>query len=102
MEEKKMIYAITHRTYEFDDLGYPDLTPIRFFSTKEKRDNAFKELVSEKLAWFEKCKADSLKYYDKERVEEDYTIEVNDGSTLELYMGNWCYEWGKAEFELEE
>lgn len=96
------VYAITHCGFEFDDIGYTDLAPIKFFSTKEKRDKAFEELVSDKIKWFEKCKADSLKYYDKERVEEDYTIEVNDGSTLELYMGKWCYEWGKIEFELEE
>lgn len=102
MEEKKMIYGITYRSYEFDDLGYPDLIPIKFYSTKEKRDNAFEELVVKELQWFKKCKADSLKYYDKERVEEDYTIEVNDGSTLELYMGKCCYELGKTEFELEE
>lgn len=100
--EKNKIYTIVYRGFEFDDIGYTSLYPIKFYSTKEKRDKAFEEIVAKELQWFEKCKADSLKYYDKERVEEDYTIEVNDGSTLELYMGNWCYEWGKAEFELEE
>ena len=102
MDNIKKIYAITHRGFEFDDLGYSNSEPIRFFSTKEKRDKAFAELISNRVEWFEKCKADSLKYYDNERVEEDYTINVNDGSMLELYMGKWCYEWGKTEFELEE
>lgn len=97
MEEKKMIYGITCRAYEFDDLGYPDLTPIKFYSTKEKRDNAFKELVLEKLAWFERCK--NSKYTRT----EDYEIGENTNDDfLELAMGKWCYEWGKAEFELEE
>lgn len=101
-DKMKKIYVITHRGFEFDDIGYSNLEPIKFFSTKEKRDKAFAELVSSRVKWFEKCEADSLKYYDKERVEEDYIINVNDGSTLELYMGNWCYEWSKTEFELEE
>lgn len=102
MDKIKKIYAITHRGYEFDDIGYSNSEPIRFFSTKEKRDEAFAELVSSRVEWFEKCKADSLKYYDKKHVEENYIINVNDDSTLELYMGKWCYEWGKTEFELEE
>lgn len=102
MEEKKFIYAITHRGFEFDNIGYTSLYPIKFYSTKEKRDKAFAELVSSRVKWFEKCKADSLKYYDKERVEEDYTINVNDDSTLELYMGKWCYEWDKTEFKIED
>lgn len=97
MEEKKMIYGITCRAYEFDDLSYPYLMPIRFFSTKEKRDNAFKELVSEKLAWFEECKNSE---YTRT---EDYEIGENTNDDfLELSMGKWCYEWGKREFELED
>jgi hypothetical protein len=97
MEEKKMIYGITYRSYEFDDLGYPDFTPIKFYSTKEKRDNAFKELVSEKLAWFEKCKNSE---YTRT---EDYEIGENTiDDFLELAMGKWCYEWCKKEFEFVE
>ena len=97
MEEQKMIYAITHRAYEFDDLGYPDLKPIRFFTTKEKRDEAFKELVSKEMKWFEECKN------GKYAKQEDYEIGENTNDDfLELYMDKWCYEWGKIEFELEE
>ena len=102
-DKMKKIYAITHRAYEFDDLGYPDLVPIKFFSTKEKRDKVFEELISKKMAWFEKCKADDVKYYGSQlHADEEYYINTNDGSVLELYMGNWCYEWCKTEFELED
>lgn len=102
MKPKNKIYAITHRGFEFDDIGYSSLEPIKFFLTEEKRDKAFNELVEKELKWFETCKTDSLKYCDKERVEEDYIINVNDGSTLELYMGKWCYEWGKTEYDIED
>ena len=97
------IYAITHRGFEFDDIGYSSLEPIKFFLTEEKRDKVFEELVSKKMEWFEKCKADDVKYYGSQlHADEEYYVNTNDGSVLELYMGNWCYEWGKTEFEIED
>lgn len=102
MDKIKKIYAITHRGFEFDDIGYPSLEPIKFFTTQEKRDKAFEEIVAKQLKWFEKCKADHLKYYGSFSAEDEYLVNVNDGDTLEIFMGKWCYEWGKEEFELEE
>ena len=91
------IYAITHRGYEFDDIGYPDLAPIKFFSTKEKRDDAFKEIVTKELEWFENGK--NSKYSNP----DNYEIGENTNDDfLELYMDKWCYEWGKTEFEIED
>ena len=98
---KPKIYAILHRGYEFDDMGYPNLVPTKFFASKEKRDKAFEELVAKQLQWFEKCKADDLKYYSSVHNEDEYCINVNDGSTLELFMGNWCYEWATEEYDIE-
>lgn len=103
MKSKNKIYAITHRGFEFDDIGYSSLEPINFFLTEEKRDNAFNELVEKKLKWFETCKADDIKYNGSQtHGDEEYQINVNDGSTLELYMGNWCYEWGKTEYDIKD
>ncbi len=96
MIEKQKIYAITKRSFEFDDIGYQDLMPIKFYSTKEKRDNAFKELVNEERKWFENCK--NSKYSNP----DDYEISEDTDECLELYMGKWCYEWGKTEYEIEE
>lgn len=97
MDKIKKIYAITHRAYEFDDLDYPDLKPIRFFTTKEKRDEAFKELVSREMKWFEESKNGK---YGRAK---DYKIGENTNDDfLELAMSKWCYEWGKEEYEIEE
>lgn len=91
------IYVITHRGFELDDLGYPDLLPVRYFFTKEKRDQAFDELVARETEWFEKCK--NGQYANQ----EDYEIGDNTNDDfLELYMDKWCYEWGKDEYEVEE
>ena len=102
MIEKQKIYVILHRAYEFDDIGYPNLVPTKFFISKEKRDKAFEEIVAKELQWFEKRKADHLKYYGSFSTEDEYFVNVNDGDTLELFMGEWCYEWGKEEYEIEE
>lgn len=97
MNKKEKIYAITHRGFEFDDIGYPDLKPTKFFTTQEKRDNAFKELVTKQMEWFENCK--NSKYSNP----NNYEIgeETND-DFLELYMDKWCYEWGKEEYDIED
>ena len=96
--EKSKIYAITEASYELDD--YPLNTssyPIKFYTTKEKRDNAFKALVENRMEWFEKCKND--KYSNQ----QDYEIgEDTNEDCLELYMGKWAYEYGKTEYDIEE
>jgi hypothetical protein len=33
---------------------------------------------------------------------DDYEISEDIDECLELYMGKWCYEWGKTEYEIEE
>lgn len=97
-ELKQKIYAITRCSYEWDDYHTSwDLKPTKFYTTKEKRDKAFKELVEHELKWFEECKngkyANSGNYHISEDTNDDY---------LELYMDRWCYCYGKMEYNIDE
>ena len=69
----------------------------KFFTTQEKRDNAFKELVTKQMEWFENCKNSKYSNPDNYEIGE----ETND-DFLELYMDKWCYEWGKEEYDIED
>ena len=101
MEQK--VYAILYNAYEFDDLSYGDLTPKfmslskdtvlkEFESIKEKEINWFNNILSGKEEW--------LKEHPERK--EDYQICTNTEDSLEIYVGNWCYEWRLTEYELDK
>ena len=98
VETKDKIYAITQCGHEWDDIYTSwDMRPTKFYTTREKRDKAFKELVEKQLKWFEECKNGKYANPDEYEIGED----TND-DFLELYMGKWVYDYGKAEYEIEE
>jgi hypothetical protein len=93
------IYVILYNAYEFDDLGYGDLTP-KFLSLDENKvKEEFHNLKEKEIKWFNKF------VYEHPQVckdNEDYQIVVNKDDELEIYMGNWCYHWVLSSYELDK
>ena len=100
--EVQKVYAILYNSYEFDDLGYGDLTPIflsldennckRIFEKwKPQEIDMFNRVIKEKEQWLN----------ENPKRQEDYQININTDREFEMYLGNWCYHYALVDYDLD-
>lgn len=97
------IHVILYNSYEFDDLGYGDLTPYFLSLSEEECKEEFEKIRNEEINNFQrmyKNKEEWLK--DHPDFEEDYKININSDTEIEIYFGNWCYHYVLTSYELNK
>lgn len=92
------LYIVKYCANEFDDLGYDDPYAI-FYSLDEQKAKDFFE--NER-----KTNIEEFNYFIENHSEyknnEDYQIAENKNDFLEIYMGNWFYQWKYEEREIDK
>lgn len=101
--ETQKVYAVLYNAYEFDDLGYGDLTPKFLSLNKDNCIKMFEKWKAQKIETFNQVVKEKEKWLNENPEQwDDYQININTDREFEMYLGNWCYHYVLVEYDLDK
>lgn len=93
------LYLIKYSANEFDTIGYSFPYPVFYSLDKDKTRLLFENKRNEEIERFNNFLEKFPQYKDDN---DYYQIAENSENVLEIYYGNWFYEWNFEEVELDQ